>query len=541
MSRTALVRVARPAAWVLATLVAGAAAGLAIGLATPTHLQIAGTDATVRLAVGQRYDELEFTGLLSGRRAADHAVLGEPVGVNVRLNLDAASFVNVDGSFDPRVLPAYIQTYSNPEQVADDARRALAAHLLRWVGAGVAVAVLAIVGRRGYVGWRRRHDVQAPHGQQMRATALAYRAPERRLVRRTALVGVVAVALLAVPSSSFRATPPPPIVPTSLLDGTPLAGAQVSGPLLPVFDAAEAYIRKYFADTNTYYEQVRAALLEQLDAAPPVLTTSDANADAIHIGFVTDRHCNTGMDRVIVTLLQRLDVSVLVSGGDDSFSGSFAFESACTSGLASATERAHISDVFVGGNHDSPMTLADEKQQGIEVLDGEPVSAGGLTFVGLPDPRTSRYGQGIRPESQQLQDRLVLGVGVQAGKVACDTDRPVIAVLHDPRSGRAALENGCGNVVLALDGHTHVQDGPDAVPLPDGTTGHAFTGASTGGAPSDRTIEESFASSLTVGPLHHDATINILTVDRATGRLLGTTICRITPDQTISFEQPTVP
>jgi hypothetical protein len=399
--------------------------------------------------------------------------------------------------------------------------------------AGLAVGLA----RRGYRRWRARRDARSPHGAQQRAVAIAYRAPERRLARLLGIGVALLVVVGSVPSSARRVGSPPTIVPTPLLYGTPLAGAEVSGPLYPVFQAAADYVRKYFADTDSYYAQLRQVLLDRLAVDPPTLPSGE---DVVNLGFVTDRHCNTGMDRVVVALLGQLDVHLLVSGGDDAFSGSFGFESACTEGLASASKRARITDVFVGGNHDSPMTLDDERQQGIQVLDGTPVSAEGLTFVGLPDPRTSRYGQGIQPSAPEAQKEVVTAQGQQAGALACRQDGPVIIVLHDPLAGRTALQNGCGRAVLALDGHTHRQQGPDTVPLPDGSTGYAFTGASTGGAPSDRTIVRSFASRLTVGPLQHDATLNIVSVDRATGRLVAVTECHITPDQIITFDQQLV-
>lgn len=537
MSRTALGRVGRQAAWVLGLALVGGAAGLVVGLVTPTHVQIAGAQASVRVEVGQRYDELEFTGLLTGKRVAGRALLGEPMGVSVRLNLEATEFVSVDGSFDPRVLPAYIQTYSNPKQLGRDAQHAIVLHLLRWILAGIAAAALAVLGRRGYLGWRRWQDARLPAGPLMRESALAYRAPERRLLRRCALVVVLAAALGAVPGSARVPQPTETITPTPVLDGTPLAGAEVGGPLLPAFDAAEAYIRKYFADTNTYYEQVRTALLARLATGGPTLPSGP---DVVNIGLVSDRHCNTGMDRVIAALLDTLGVRVLVSAGDDAFSGSFGFESACTAGLASATHRAHITDVFVGGNHDSPETLADEQTQGIEVLDGKLLTVDGLTFAGLSDPRTSRYGEGMQPSPAELRKRLIIDQGARTGELACAHDGPVVVVLHDPTAGRTALQNGCGKAVLALDGHTHKETGPEAVPLPDGTTGYTFTSASSGGAPTDKTIEHSFASSLTVGPLNHDATVNIVSVDRATGQLIGVTECRVSPDQSIEFAQELV-
>jgi hypothetical protein len=532
--RSELRRIGRQLATAAALLLVGAVAGLAAAIATPTYVQIAGTQASIRLDVGSRYDELEFTGLLTGKRAAERDVLGEPIGVRVSLDLDTSTFVGLDGSFSPRVLPAYIQTYSNPHELARDAERAIVAHLLRWVLAGVLLAVAALAAGRGYLAWRHRQDARLNGAAEMRAVALAYHAAERRLLRRAVLVLALIAAVAAVPSSSHVTTREPPIVPTPLLDGTPLAGAEVGGPLLPAFDAAESYIRRYFADTDTYYEQVRRQLVARLDAGEVSLPSAPG---VTQVGFVTDRHCNTGMDRVIVALLQRLGVRTLVSAGDDAFSGTFGFESACTAGLASATRRAHITDVFVGGNHDSPLTLTDEARQGIKVLDGKPVTANGLTFVGLPDPRTSRYGEGLRPAGAAVQSQLVAGQGASAGSAACTNDGPAIVVLHDPRAGEKALQSGCSNAVLALDGHTHRQSGPTPLTLADGSTGYLLTGASAGGAPPDRTIEHGFASKLTVGPLNHDATINIVSVDTATGRLVGLTRCVIRPDQDIEFSQ----
>src|SRR5581483_715878 len=132
----------------------------------------------------------------------------------------------------------------------------------------------------------------------------------------------------------------------------------------------------------------------------------------------------------------------------------------------------------------------------------------GLTFVGLPDPRTSRYGQGIRPASPRAQNRLVTKQGRQVGNIACRSDGPVVAVLHDPSAGQAAITNGCGKVTVALDGHTHLQIGPTQIPAAEGTTAYRFVGGSTGGAPGEGAVERNFASRLTVGPLNHDASIN---------------------------------
>ena len=141
-----------------------------------------------------------------------------------------------------------------------------------------------------------------------------------------------------------------------------------------------------------------------------------------------------------------------------------------------------MADVFVGGNHDSALTLAAEAQAGIKMLDGAGRPVDGLTFVGPPDPRTSRYGQGIVP-SARLRRQARRGAGTAVGELACTAPAPVIAVLHGPLAGATALQHGCGKITLALDGHTHEQAGPTADPAAGRDDRHQFVGGVSGGAP----------------------------------------------------------
>ncbi len=518
-----------------ALAISGAVAGFAYGIATPAHTEIAGAQADVQVHFGRAHDELDLSGVLIGKRSTDRAVLGEAVGVSVRLGLDAATFTTADGSFNTDVLPAYINAYSDPRQLARDLRWAVLKHLLWCTAAGAVIALLVGGCGVGYRGWRRRRDAQDPCAARARHTAIAYRAPERRLAVIAVVAAAVVVTLGTVPGSGRAPDTTTRITPNPIFDGTPLAGTQVSGVLRPLIEAAQSYIRTYFADTNAYYDQLQKNLEQALDAGELRLPTSDDGSDLVNIGFVTDRHCNIGMDRVIVALLEHFAITTLVSAGDDDFSGSFPFEAACTRNLAAKSQQAGITDVFVAGNHDSALTLTAERREEIKVLDGTLVTADGLTFAGYPDPRRSRYGTGIEPPSATERDRLIAEQGKQTGALACRANRPVIVVLHDPSAGRDALGGGCGKAVLALDGHTHRQVGPTALTLVDGTTGYQFVGASTGGAPGEESIERTFASQLTVGPLNHDATVNIVTIDRSNGALVAVTVCRFKPAQDIDF------
>ena len=168
------------------------------------------------------------------------------------------------------------------------------------------------------------------------------------------------------------------------------------------------------------------------------------------------------------------------------------------------------------------------------------IEVGGLRFIGSPDPRTSRYGQGIVPADRGAQDTLLTEQGTALGKRACTSDAPVIAVAHDPLAGTTALRTGCGHVTLALDGHTHAEGTVTAVDTADGTTGYQFTGGSAGGAPGESAVERTFASSVTVGPLNHDAWVNIVSVDRTTGALRAVTAFHFTPAKEITVTQQLV-
>ncbi len=527
-------RAVRASLIALGLTILGALAGLAVGLSTDAHAEVAGTDAAVRIHLGRSYDQLDLNGVLSAQLATDRSLLGEPLAVSIRLELDASTFVTRDGTFNVNVLPAYIQAYSDPDQIATDVRWGVTKHLLSLTGTGAALGLAVFLGAGAYRRWRRARDEHTEHAAELRRSAIVYWSPERALARRLALAAGVIAVLSLVPSELHHPPPPATITADPILADTPLAGAQVGGLLHPALEAVESYVQTYFADTNTYYERLREKLDAQLATGT---TTLPSGSNVVRLGFVTDRHCNIGMDRVIVDLLDHFDVKILVSAGDDDFSGSFAFESVCTKNLAAKSQQAGMTDVFAAGNHDSATTIENERQQGVRVLVDKPVTVDGLTFIGSPDPRSSRYGEGLQPASETERTRLIAEQGQRAGERACTLDGPVIVVLHDPRAGNFALQHGCGKAVTALDGHTHRQTGPLTLPLPDGSTGYQFVGGSSGGAPGEGAIERNFASRLTVGPLNHDAYVNIVSIDRTSGAIVGVTAWRFTPQQDITFEQ----
>jgi hypothetical protein len=514
----------------------GALVGLTLAVLTPARVEIAGSDTRIWLELGRNYDQVSFSGILTGTRQTSRSVFGEPLGVRADLDLDTSELITPSGQFSVNVLPAYIQAYSDPAQLVHDMRHALIVHIVVFTVLGL-LAGLAVYGLwHAYLGWRRGYDRRRWPDTSVHRLVRAYRAPERAALRYAAIAAVVLVVIGAIPSAARQPQPATTVVGDSIFDGTPLAGIKVQGVLRPAFIAVESYIETYFERTNTFYDQLRDNLDAHLAGDPvelPGVHGDNVDDDIVQLGFVTDRHCNIGMDRVIVALLQHYDVHTLVSGGDDAFSGSFGFESACTRNLADRTDQAGIDDIFVGGNHDSPATMADEVDQGITTLTGKIVEHDGLQFLGSPDPRTSRYGEGIVPPSRAAQDAVLAKQAKAIAETACDATGSIIVVLHGPLAGRDAMRSGCGHITIALDGHLHRQVGPTPIPLQDGATGYQFVGASSGGAPGEGVIDQSFAAQLTVGPLHHDAVVNIVSVRRSSGQLVGVTEFRFTPDERV--------
>ena len=514
--------------------VLGALVGFMIAVLTPARVEIAGSPTRVWMELGRNYDQVSLSGILTGRRQTTRSVFGEPLGIRAVLNLNTSELTTPSGQFSVNVLPAYIQAYSDPEQLVHDMRHALIVHLVVFTLLGV-LGALAIFGLwHAYRAWRRSYDQRHWPDPRVPRLVRAYRTPERTYLKYGIVAAIVVIVIGAIPSALRTPQPRSTIVGDSIFDGTPLAGIKVEGVLRPAFVAIQSYIETYFDRTNTYYDELRDKLDAYLADDPvelPGVHGDTVDDDIVQLGFVTDRHCNIGMDRLIVALLQHYDVHTLVSAGDDAFSGSFAFESACTRNLADKTDQAGIDDFFVGGNHDSPATLADELDQGITTLDGSIVEHDGLQFLGSPDPRSSRYGQGIVPSSREAQDAVLAKQAKAIAQTACNATGSVIAVLHDPLAGMDAMRSGCGHITLAFDGHLHRQIGPVPVPLSDRRTGYQFVGASTGGAPGEDVVDRSFAAQLTVGPLNHDAVVNIVSVRRSTGELVGVTEFRFTPDQ----------
>lgn len=533
-----LQRIAVGTAKTLGCVGAGALIGLGIAEHTPAHVEIAGNDASVWLKPGHAYDQYSLDGAITGEIATSRQVYGEPVGVQVRVNFDTSALLDDKGNFNTGILPAYIQQYSDKEQIMADTTSSLEEHYRDIIGFGALGGLAVAVGTYGYKRWRQAYNDE--HGLDQ-TTAQTYHAPERRAIKRIALGTAVLSTLATIPASAETPDTPKTITPNPAFDGTPLEGLQITGPLEPVVRAVQNYIEEYFKQTDAYYGQEEDMLATYLQNNPITIPTG---AGVANLEYVTDRHCNDGMDRIIMAIAKHYGLHTLLSGGDDYLNSNVDLPG-CTSNLADKTKRAKMRDIFAGGNHGSKMTAQDEEKQGITTLNGQVVRIEDtdIGVIGSPDPRVSNIGVPLHliNPNYTVEDQ-----GRDIGEAACKAKKMVIAILHDPAAGQEAIKDGCGYILLALDGHTHTQAGPTPVdinlPNPGSQIriGQQFTGGSAGGAPGPHEHDGNPLDDLTVGPLRHNAYIYIVSVDPHTGELIAITSFKFLPDQTLDVSQDVV-
>ena len=193
-------RIARSAAW----LCFGGLIGLLLAVRTPARLDVVGGATSVWIEVGKSYDQVVVRGLVTLSRATPRAVAGEPLGVRAVVDVDATQLVDDKGQFDARVLPAYVQAYSDPAQILSAVRWALIRHLLLFTVVGALIGLVLSWVRPAYRRWRTIYDREHWPDRSARDLALRYHRPERGAAGRAAQL-VLVLALVAVLPSGMSA------------------------------------------------------------------------------------------------------------------------------------------------------------------------------------------------------------------------------------------------------------------------------------------------------------------------------------------------
>lgn len=192
---------------------------------------------------------------------------------------------------------------------------------------------------------------------------------------------------------------------------------------------------------------------------------------------VTDRHDNIGMDPVARVIAEQAQSSMLIDLGDDTSNGA-TWETFSLNSLAREFDGFDI--VSVAGNHDTGPTIRKQMEdKDFHVLDGEPVTVGGVRFLGSSDPRSSGLTAGYSgDESDNIA--AITKQDEDLTKAACDDGEVNVIAVHSPSSAKQAAASGCADLVLS--GHLHRQVGPTLVAGLNGRSTITLTTGTTGGA-----------------------------------------------------------
>ena len=341
------------------------------------------------------------------------------------------------------------------------------------------------------------------------------------------LVGIGLVTILVLASVGTAVlTRPKPLAADPAFEETPLAGAQVTGRLGGVIDAAFSTVTDFADENDAFYDQVLANLRSQWNTRPLTGNWSDqgmvpppsgddqpVNADVSTFVFGSDLHCNIGMARVVGAVAQMSDADGYIDGGDVTMTGTSA-ENYCLDVLDDELPD-KLPRMMVKGNHDSTETTNHARSQGWKVLEDSNAAMSGVTFFGGPDPRRTVFGSGAQLETDLTADQYALRLGDEA----CANDFDIM-LIHDARIGAPSLRSGCAE--YSLSGHWHKRVGPEAL-----GSGVRYVSSTTGGA---------LANSLTPGPLKMNAELSILRVDNRTKRPIDVQIVTVSPDEKVTIE-----
>ena len=382
---------------------------------------------------------------------------GLPVGLGVEVTVNGTDA----GSLDTMVQRDAVIA-SAPEGEIARVRGALVdlavASLLRGVAAG-ALAALLVAGSWALVGAERR--------RQLRSLA-------PRPIWWVTAAGTAALVALAAAAAPRSAEPEHSWSPITEL--VPEANLNPALSAVEVADgtATEGGVALIRGAISTYRDSVGFydALTQRVATVARQLR-GPADDDEVVALLVSDRHDNIGMDRVARAIGDAAGATILLDAGDDTASGA-AWEDFSIDSLAAAFEGYEV--VAAPGNHDAGGMVAEQMADaGFTVLDGEPAEVDQITFLGVPDPRTSGFGNGVVEGSVPFDD-----VAADLVETACGEPAVSTVLVHSPAVGLDTAESGC--VDLVLSGHLHRQVGPTVVRSGDVLTTTTYTNGTTGGA-----------------------------------------------------------
>jgi predicted phosphodiesterase len=270
---------------------------------------------------------------------------------------------------------------------------------------------------------------------------------------------------------------------------------------------------------DTYVDTAVADLSRQVGRLP-----RPAPGESMLLGF-SDLHCNQAMTELISRLAAATAPRIVLSAGDDTVNGT-AVEKTCI--RREAAIGGDTPFVAVTGNHDSDVTEAQMRGDGIVVLDGSAVEQAGLQLLGDDDPEHnvpfSVQRNLERPETEEQLGARMLQTGA--------ADPVDVLLVHQPTAAAVLMADPNPPARLVAWGHLHREQGPTVVTHEDGSWTVGMQQGTAGGVrqPTITSFSTPFSPPLI------SADVYFYYRDDATGLVTGVQPVHVTPDARVVID-----
>jgi Calcineurin-like phosphoesterase len=394
--------------------------------------------------------QVRFASNFSGEVRIDLGPIGNaylpspagPVGVTATVGSVRFAASSLNELFSQQTRTAYVSLYEDPQLAVEAIVDRL--EIDAFVEALKVEAVLLLA----FAAWRLRRQLLSPW-------------VARRVTRRRTATLYLAVLLVVVGSVLAPRQAQGTRIPVGVAAGTRFEAVTVDSRVLA--DLLDRSVRgvtllssRQQRAVSGYIDGAVADLSRQIERLPQA-----GPGESLLLGF-SDLHCNEAMTELIGRLAQATRPRVVLDSGDDTVNGT-AVEKTCVRREAGIAPGVPL--VVSSGNHDSDVTEAQQRGEGLVVLDGSTVDAAGLRVLGDDDPEhnlpfsVDRVRDRAETE-EQMAERL-LGVA---------RSRPVDALLvHQPAAAEVLMAAADPPARLVVWGHFHSQEGPLVVYHEDGS------------------------------------------------------------------------
>jgi hypothetical protein len=449
-------RLGRVALVALLVSIPFASALVALRVAPPAHVEIAGQSVAVKPVLGQDTSRLQ-SGALIRPEHAHLGVLGTDLGVDISANWNQLI------PSDKQTRQYLIALWDDPKPEIERIRRAARDYVILWSLVGFLAGAVASGGVALLMRERRRR--LATYSPEERALVLAH---NRRL--RTGLVGAgVAGALVldAAGLATYLHRDHHVVASNPVFAGTTLEGTEVNGLMAEVLPFLSILRPK-----DTFYDTVahnlEEALADRDDLRP--------HGDRMSFVLAEDFEDVNGMARQVGLAADLVDADFLAITGDLTFGGK-PIESYLIDTVNYYAKDRPV--YFAPGLHDTQAIVDAARARGWHVADGRTRTVDGLTLLAAADPRISLVGDFdvgdvLRDPDVDL-DRFLTDTTAEA----CAA-RPDFVILHDHLLGQQIAASGCQRVAV-LDGRSYEFLGPRRVETTTGGHAYELTNGSAGG------------------------------------------------------------